>query len=104
MEGQQDSGDDPAFFRADAGAEVESPYDIRHTILLLRKEFGITEDDLLERWDYWKSDAFMEAAWELIEALNGSPEKNRDETAIDLRRKKASPADLRAMGFAVRGG
>lgn len=71
----------------------------------MRREFGITEEDLLDRWDYWQTSALVEAAWEVLDALNpGETTAPGTGEALDLRSGKVGAEDLRARGFVVKGG
>jgi hypothetical protein len=71
---------------------------LRHHALILRREFGITDEDLFERWDYWQATTYMEAASEVLEALNApTEEKPQEGVAV----KDTSLDDLESLGFNV---
>lgn|GEM_PF-5269396 len=71
---------------------------------MLRREFGVTDKELLDEWDFWQAVGFMEAASDLLEAINAPPDApsrvNPDAHVVDAR-KRVSVDQLKMLGFSV---
>ncbi len=76
--------------------------------MLLRKEYGVTDEEFFIRWDFWQAISYLDAARDICVRLNGGRpghghggDRNQ---VVDLRSGPLSSQRLRDEGFSLRGG
>lgn len=71
---------------------------------MLRREFGLTEEELLDKWDFWQTVGYMDAATDILEVLNQEPNPassvNPEAQVLDAR-KTITSDQLKILGFNV---
>jgi hypothetical protein len=67
----------------------------------MRREFGVDEETMFEKWDYWQFKAYLKAIPKVL-GTTGKEEPPAPETAIDT--SEMDLGQLAQVGLNVKGG